>query len=153
MQVKHRLIAEVIKLWRSDSEERALAEAILYMTGLHLTDLQKMSVQEVENVLIDVIRRPEEKANKEEIRKQQEQRSPTSTQEENEEKNLLEDETSSHDLGSGKPFQVKEMSALSLTEQTLQVQEPEKDIKYPVSKDELLKELNRRKGRKPKVTT
>jgi hypothetical protein len=61
MQIKHKLIAQIIKQWRSDSEERALAEAILYMTGLHLTELQKMSTEEVTNVLIEVIRRPEEK--------------------------------------------------------------------------------------------
>lgn len=61
MEVKYKLIAEVIKLWRSDSEERALAEAILYMTGLHLTDMQKLSTQELTNVLTEVIRRPEEK--------------------------------------------------------------------------------------------
>jgi hypothetical protein len=61
LEVKYRLIAEVIKQWRSNSEERALAEAILYMTGLHLTDLQKLSLQEVTNVLNETIRRPEEK--------------------------------------------------------------------------------------------
>lgn len=61
MEVKYKLIAEIIKLWRSDSEERALAEAILYMTGLHLTDMQKLSIQELTNVLTQVIRRPEEK--------------------------------------------------------------------------------------------
>lgn len=73
MQIKHKLIAEVIKQWRSDSEERALAEAILYMTGLHLTDLQKMSTAEVTNVLTEVIRRPEEeKRNKEEYTTTQE---------------------------------------------------------------------------------
>lgn len=61
MEVKHKLIAEVLKHWRSAPEERALAEAILYMTGLHLTDLQKLSVQEVTDILVDVIRRPEAK--------------------------------------------------------------------------------------------
>ncbi len=61
MEIQYRLIAEVMKHWRSDSEERALAKAILYMTGLNLEELQKLSVQEVTDILVEVIRRPESK--------------------------------------------------------------------------------------------
>ena len=61
MEVKYKLVAEVIKHWRSSPEERALAEAILYMTNLSLTELQKLSVQEVTDILVDTINRPERK--------------------------------------------------------------------------------------------
>ena len=89
MQIKHKLIAEVIKQWRSDSEERALAEAILYMTGLHLTDLQKMSTAEVTNVLTEVIRRPEEQR---QIKQENKEESSTQDQQERIQKeNYIED--------------------------------------------------------------
>ena len=92
MEVKYRLLAEIIKQWRSDSEERALAEAILYMTGLHLTELQKMSTEEVTNVLIEVIRRPEEK---------EEQQGKSSPQEEKDESSLdLQGDIESQEPGS-----------------------------------------------------
>ena len=61
MEVKYKLVAEVIKHWRSSPEERALAEAILYMTNLSLTELQKLSVQEVTDILVDTIKRTERK--------------------------------------------------------------------------------------------
>lgn len=66
MEIKYRLIAEVIKLWRAAPEERALAEALLYMTGLELEEAQKMSVPELADVLSQVIRRPEEKGRRQE---------------------------------------------------------------------------------------
>jgi len=61
VEVKYKLVAEVIKHWRSSPEERALAEAILYMTNLSLTELQKLSVQEVTDILVDTIKRTERK--------------------------------------------------------------------------------------------
>jgi len=61
VEVKYKLVEEVIKHWRSSPEERALAEAILYMTNLSLTELQKLSVQEVTDILVDTIKRTERK--------------------------------------------------------------------------------------------
>ena len=113
MQIKHKLIAQIIKQWRSDSEERALAEAILYMTGLHLTELQKMSTEEVTNVLIEVIRRPEEK---------EEQQWKTSHQEEKDGSSLdLQGGIESQETGSEEPqpeevIEEKEAQPLSFIE-------------------------------------
>lgn len=113
MQIKHKLIAQIIKQWRSDSEERALAEAILYMTGLHLTELQKMSTEEVTNVLIEVIRRPEEK---------EEQQWKSSPQEEKDESSLdLQGDIEPQESGSEEPqpeevVEEKEAQPLSFIE-------------------------------------
>jgi len=81
MEIKYRLIAEVIKLWRAAPEERALTEALLYMTGLELEEAQKMPVPELADVLSKVIRRSETKA-------ESEQESETEAQEQKEEVEL-----------------------------------------------------------------
>lgn len=41
----YRLVAEVVKRWRQDFEERELAATILYMLDIELEDAQKMSVE------------------------------------------------------------------------------------------------------------
>lgn len=95
MEVKYKLIAEVLKHWRSAPEERALAEAILFMTGLHLTDLQKLSVQEVTDILVDTIKRPETKGqsqnNSKETQEQKEEVQQNPPSEEDSLLNLEED--------------------------------------------------------------
>ena len=83
MEVKYKLVAEVMKHWRSNPEERALAEAILYMTDLNLTELQKLTVQEVTNILVDTIKRPERKAQQNQDKSAQVQEQKEELQKEN----------------------------------------------------------------------
>lgn len=148
MQIKHKLIAEVIKQWRSDSEERALAEAILYMTGLHLTDLQKMSTAEVTNVLTEVIRRPEEKGCKQQEETQE-------SKETNEEEGLL--ETKKLDAEFAKLDTIEEIEQ---TEDYLDVepsqyspleQESTGEEKQPTSTLSFIETKKLKRGRKPNV--
>lgn len=49
--MNYRLVSEVIRYWRADPEERALAEAVLELLGLNRQDLEKKTVQEIENEL------------------------------------------------------------------------------------------------------
>lgn len=130
MEVKYRLIAEVLKLWRADPEERALAEALLYMTGLHLTDLHKMTLQEVENVLRQVIRRPEKEVQEQQYSEEVLQKKEGQLQENRNEQNDL-------------------MPSLSDSEEE-QIQTTQEIPLGNLPKEELLQELNKRRGRKPK---
>ena len=57
-----RLVAEVLKRWRSDPEERALGEYVLKLTGLNLADCQKMTVPDLTKLLQDKIHETVEQA-------------------------------------------------------------------------------------------
>lgn len=145
MEVKYKLIAEVIKLWRSDSEERALAEAILYMTGLHLTDMQKLSTQELTNVLTQVIRRPEEKGIQGEVNtalvKQEENEKESKGEELSQVKSqnpYLDDCDSSIDI--------EDYSNTELPAEPLQTEQQEEQIEIP-SKLSFLEEKKAKRGR------
>ena len=145
MEVKYKLIAEVIKLWRSDSEERALAEAILYMTGLHLTDMQKLSTQELTNVLTQVIRRPEEKGIQGEVTaalvKQEEQQKESKGEE------LSQVESQDPYLDDGdSSIDIEDYSHTELPTEPLQAEEQEKQIEIP-SKLSFLEEKKAKRGR------
>lgn len=146
MEVKYKLIAEVIKLWRSDSEERALAEAILYLTGLDLQSLQKLDVREVENVLIEVIRRPEEKGIQGEVTaalvKQEENEKESTAQYKGEE--VLEKIPEENDDLTNSD--IEDYSNTELPTEPLQAEEQEEQIEIP-SKLSFLEEKKAKRGR------
>jgi uncharacterized UBP type Zn finger protein len=51
MEVKFRLVAEVLRFWRQDAEERDLGEFILNLLELSPEDVSKMELKEIEDVL------------------------------------------------------------------------------------------------------
>lgn len=66
MTLNYRLCADVIKFWRQDTEERALAEYILKVNGLTLEVAHAMTVVELTDVLRNYIEGdPKTDANKE----------------------------------------------------------------------------------------
>lgn len=145
MEVKYKLIAEVIKLWRSDSEERALAEAILYMTGLHLTDMQKLSTQELTNVLIEVIRRPEEKGIQGEVNATLVK--SEAKEKEGKGKELSQVKSQDPDLDDGdSSIDIEDYSNPELPTEPLQAEEQEEQIEIP-SKLSFLEEKKAKRGR------
>lgn len=132
-------------MWRSSSEERALAEAILYMTGLHLTDMQKLSTQELTNVLIEVIRRPKEKGIQGEVNatlvKQEENEKESKGEELSQVKSqnpYLDDCDSSIDI--------EDYSNTELPAEPLQTEQQEEQIEIP-SKLSFLEEKKAKRGR------
>ena len=133
-------------MWRSSSEERALAEAILYMTGLHLTDMQKLSTQELTNVLIEVIRRPEEKGIQGEVTaalvKQEENEKESTAQYKGEE--VLEKIPEENDDLTNSD--IEDYSNTELPTEPLQAEEQEEQIEIP-SKLSFLEEKKAKRGR------
>ena len=127
-----KLVSQVIKYWRSDAEERALAEVILYLTGLDLQSLQKLDVREVENVLIEAIRRPEEKGIQGEVNtalvKQEENEKESKGEELSQVKSqnpYLDDCDSSIDI--------EDYSNTELPAEPLQTEQQEEQIEIPVT--------------------
>lgn len=51
MEINYRVIAEVIKHWRSNAEERALASAILYLLDINHDDALRLTVPELKLLL------------------------------------------------------------------------------------------------------
>lgn len=47
MDIKFGLVASTIKYWKSDSEQRAMGEFILHLTGLTLEDVNRLTLQEL----------------------------------------------------------------------------------------------------------
>ena len=140
-----KLVSQVIKYWRSDAEERALAEVILYLTGLDLQSLQKLDVREVENVLIEVIRRPEEKGIQGEVNtalvKQEENEKESKGEELSQVKSqnpYLDDCDSSIDI--------EDYSNTELPAEPLQTEQQEEQIEIP-SKLSFLEEKKAKRGR------
>ena len=140
-----KLVSQVIKYWRSDAEERALAEVILYLTGLDLQSLQKLDVREVENVLIEAIRRPEEKGIQGEVNtalvKQEENEKESKGEELSQVKSqnpYLDDCDSSIDI--------EDYSNTELPAEPLQTEQQEEQIEIP-SKLSFLEEKKAKRGR------
>ena len=140
-----KLVSQVIKYWRSDAEERALAEVILYLTGLDLQTLQKLDVREVENVLIEAIRRPEEKGIQGEVNtalvKQEENEKESKGEELSQVKSqnpYLDDCDSSIDI--------EDYSNTELPAEPLQTEQQEEQIEIP-SKLSFLEEKKAKRGR------
>lgn len=53
--LKFRLAAEVIKFYRQDPEERALADLIVYQLGLTLQEAHALSVDELEQLIANLV--------------------------------------------------------------------------------------------------
>lgn len=77
--LKYKLIAEVLRQWKADPEERALGEYILHLMGWTLEDVNKRTVPEITD---ELTRFAEGKISKEEV--VQEVQETNETQEENE---------------------------------------------------------------------
>lgn len=55
MELRFRLAAEVIKFYRQDPEERALADLIIHLIGLTLQEAQALSIDELEQLIANAI--------------------------------------------------------------------------------------------------
>ena len=62
MELKYRLIAEVLRQWKQDAEERALGEFVLFVMNWDLADIARMTVPEI----IDEIKKYEKDKNEKE---------------------------------------------------------------------------------------
>lgn len=115
------------------------------MTGLHLTDMQKLSTQELTNVLIEVIRRPKEKGIQGEVNatlvKQEENEKESKGEELSQVKSqnpYLDDCDSSIDI--------EDYSNTELPAEPLQTEQQEEQIEIP-SKLSFLEEKKAKRGR------
>ena len=55
VELKFRLAADVIKFYRNDPEERALADLLLYQLGLSVQEAQQLNVDELEQLIANLI--------------------------------------------------------------------------------------------------